>query len=109
MSVDVLGRVPAEMDVVDPEGLARSDNYYGWAKIAYENLGFMFAAGKMHGGAKLSNVQIRIGGPRETDVGGVEVGDLRTLRRALGAYMSQRDLQQVRAHPSLASCRLLAS
>ena len=56
----------------------------------------------MHGGAKLSNVQIRIGGPRETDVGGVEVGDLRTLRRALGAYMSQRDLQQVRAHPSLA-------
>ena len=97
------------MDVVDPDGLARSDNYYGWAKIAYENLGFMFAAGKMHGGAKLSNVQIRIGGPRETDVGAVEVGDLRTLRRALGAYMSQRDLQQVRTHPSLASCRLLAS
>ena len=35
------------MDVVDPDGLARSDNSYGWAKIAYENLGFMFAAGKI--------------------------------------------------------------
>jgi hypothetical protein len=32
-------------DTVDPAGLARSDNYYGWAKIAYENLGFMFATG----------------------------------------------------------------
>ena len=33
-------------DTVDPAGVARSDNYYGWAKIAYENLGFMFATGE---------------------------------------------------------------
>ena len=25
-----------EHDTIDPEGLARSDNYYGWAKIACE-------------------------------------------------------------------------
>ena len=42
-----------EYDTIDPEGLARSDNYYGWAKIAYENLGFMFATGQMNNGAKL--------------------------------------------------------
>ena len=82
-------------DTVDPDAVARSDNYYGWAKIAYENLGFMFATGKMHGGHQLENIQIRIGGPRETDVAGVEMGDLRHLRRALGAYMSKRDLQQM--------------
>jgi hypothetical protein len=33
---------------------------YGWAKIAYENLGFMFATGKMHKGEQLSNIQIRM-------------------------------------------------
>lgn len=82
-------------DTVDPNAVARSDNYYGWAKIAYENLGFMFATGKMHGGHQLENIQIRIGGPRETDVAGVEMGNLRALRRALGAYMSKRDLQQM--------------
>ena len=27
-----------EHDTIDPEGLARSDNYYGWAKIACELL-----------------------------------------------------------------------
>lgn len=87
-----------EYDTIDPEGLARSDNYYGWAKIAYENLGFMFATGQMNNGAKLQNVQIRIGGPRENDVAGCPLGDLKCMRRALGAYMSQRDLQQ-RKHP----------
>ena len=84
-----------EYDTIDPEGLARSDNYYGWAKIAYENLGFMFATGQMNNGVKLANVQIRIGGPRETDVAGCPLGDLKCMRRALGAYMSQRDLQQM--------------
>lgn len=159
--------------MVDPDGLARSDNYYGWAKIAYENLGFMFATGLMNNGARLENVQIRIGGPsplhctrsreqgeqgqasrhskqataegarggkkgpllslgrhhprplssppsllalahhscgsappqllkgraaagpRENDVAGCPAGNLTCMRRALGAYMSQRDMQQM--------------
>ncbi len=107
-----------KMDVVTPEMRALSDNYYGWAKEAYEHLGFVFAVGKVnaalvpgmqqrvshHGGATildraqgrpLENVQIRIGGPRETDVANCPKGDLRCMRRALAAYISQRDLQQL--------------
>lgn len=82
------------MDVVQPEGRALSDNYYGWAKETYEHLGFVFAAGKQNG-RSLPNVQIRIGGPRETDIEQCQLGDLRCMRRALGAYISDRDMQQL--------------
>ena len=54
----------------------------------------MFATGKPNGGP-LENVQIRIGGPRETDMGNCSKGDLRCMRRALAVYMSQRDMQQL--------------
>jgi len=81
-------------DTVDPDGRALSDNYYGWAKEAYEHLGFVFAVGKVQG-RPLPNVQIRIGGPRETDVERCAPGDLTGVRRALGAYISQRDLSQL--------------
>jgi hypothetical protein len=81
-------------DTVDPDGRALSDNYYGWAKEAYEHLGFVFAVGKVQG-RPLPNVQIRIGGPRETDVERCAPGDLTCVRRALGAYISQRDLSQI--------------
>ena len=107
-----------KFDVVDPNGRGLSDNYYGWAKEVYEHLGFVFAVGKEHGGVvhgtqavigstggasladrdkgrPLENVQIRIGGPRETDVANCPPGDLVCVRRALGAYCSQRDLQQL--------------
>ena len=81
-------------DTVDPDGRALSDNYYGWAKEAYEHLGFGFAVGNIQG-RPLPNVQIRIGGPRETDVERCAPGDLTCVRRALGAYISQRDLSQL--------------
>lgn len=84
-----------KMDFVDPDGRALSDNYYGWAKETYEHLGFVFAAGRQSGGRRLENVQIRIGGPRETDITRCELGDLRCMRRALGAYISDRDMQQL--------------
>ena len=80
-------------DTVDPNGRALSDNYYGWAKIAYENLGFVFACGKSQ--SPLENVMIRIGGPRESDVLAVPPGELVKVRRALGAYLSERDMQQL--------------
>lgn len=83
-----------KMDVVDPNARAQSDNYYGWAKETYEHLGFVFATGKGND-RPLPNVQIRIGGPRETDVGSCELGDLRSMRRALAAYLSERDMQQL--------------
>lgn len=97
-----------QRDFVDPNERALSDNYYGWAKETYEHLGFVFAAGKQArpnrvftsgavpaSGRQLEVVQIRIGGPRETDVAACKLGDLRCMRRALAVYISDRDLQQL--------------
>jgi len=97
-----------QWDYVDPNGRALSDNYYGWAKEVYEHLGFVFAVGKQarpsaqftsgaspEAGRQLENVQIRIGGPRETDVANCKLGDLRCMRRALAVYISDRDMQQL--------------
>lgn len=96
-----------KMDFVDPNGRALSDNYYGWAKEVYEHLGFVFACGRQATvasptaatapttGRQLEVVEIRIGGPRETDVANCKLGDLRCMRRALAVYISDRDLQQL--------------
>jgi hypothetical protein len=81
-------------DFVNPGDRALSDNWYGWAKEVYEHMGFVFAVGNVHG-RPLENVQIRIGGPRETDVEAAPLGDLRKMRRALAVYISQRDLAQL--------------
>ncbi len=81
-------------DGVNPADRALSDNYYGWAKEAYEHLGFVFACGTMNG-TPLENVQIRIGGPREDDLARVPLGEMRRVRRALAVYISDRDLQQL--------------
>jgi hypothetical protein len=83
-----------EWDIVTPDMRALSDNYYGWAKEAYEHLGFVFATGRILG-KPLPNVQIRIGGPRETDIDRVPAGDLVRMRRALAVYMSARDMLQL--------------
>ena len=40
-------------------------------------------------------MQIRIGGPRETDLERCPLGDMTCVHRALGAYMSQRDMVQL--------------
>jgi hypothetical protein len=83
-----------KMDFIDPNGRAQSDNFYGWAKEVYEHLGFVFATGRQTG-KPLENIQIRIGGPRETDLANCSLGDLRCVRRALAVYISDRDLQQL--------------
>ena len=80
------------MDFVTPDMLPLSDNFYGWAKASYELLGFMFACGKE--GPVLENVQLRIGGPRETDIDGCG-NDLQQMHRGLGAYLSVRDQVQL--------------
>ena len=82
-----------KLDMVTPEMPPRSDNWYGWAKAAYELLGFVFATGKVDG-RKLEIVQWRIGGPRDDDIDHVEPGDIKTMHRALGAYLSKRDQVQ---------------
>lgn len=96
-----------QYDYIHPNDRALSDNYYGWAKEAYEHLGFVFAVGKQRrdsgfasgkeqqAGSQLENIQLRIGGPRETDIHKCTLGDLRCMRRALAAYMSERDMQQL--------------
>lgn len=84
------GRVP----MVTPDQNA-SDNWYGWAKIAFEQIGQVYASRVTHSGRPLENVQIRIGGPRETDLAETPLGDLRRMRRALAVYISQRDMSQL--------------
>jgi hypothetical protein len=80
------------LESIGPADLPRSDNYYGWAKIAYEALGFMYACGGF--GRKLEVVQVRIGAPREIDAARFE-GRPAAYKRDLGAFISQRDLQQL--------------
>ncbi|MGH7415841.1 MAG: NAD-dependent epimerase/dehydratase family protein [Candidatus Rokuibacteriota bacterium] len=81
------------LDMVTPEMPPRSDNWYGWAKAAYELLGFVFATGKVDG-RELEIVQWRIGGPRDDDIDQVKPGDVKVMHRALGAYLSRRDQVQ---------------
>ncbi len=82
-----------KIDMVTPDMPPRSDNWYGWAKAAYELLGFVFATGQVDG-RKLEIVQWRIGGPRDDDIDRVKPGDIRGMHRALGAYLSRRDQVQ---------------
>jgi hypothetical protein len=82
-----------KMEMVTPEMPPRSDNWYGWAKGAYELLGFVFATGQVDG-RKLEVIQWRIGGPRDDDIDRVEPGDIKGMHRALGAFLSQRDQVQ---------------
>jgi len=81
------------MEMVTPEMAPRSDNFYGWAKAAYELLGFVFATGRVDD-RHLEIVQWRIGGPRDDDIDHVAPGDVPTMHRALGAFLSRRDQVQ---------------
>ena len=83
------------MDFVTPDMRPLSDNFYGWAKAAYELLGFAFATGNVSDGRKLQNVQLRVGGPRETDMDRAGADDLKRMHRGLGAYLSVRDQVQL--------------
>jgi hypothetical protein len=82
-----------KLDMVTSDMPHRSDNWYGWAKAAYELLGFVFATGTVDGRA-LEIAQWRIGGPRDDDIDRVAPGDIKTMHRALGAYLSRRDQVQ---------------
>ena len=84
-----------KMGYVTPDMPPLSDNFYGWAKSAYELLGFAYAAGKIGEGKKLGNVHLRIGAPRETDMDRCSPDDLKRMHRALGAYISVRDQVQL--------------
>jgi nucleoside-diphosphate-sugar epimerase len=87
-----------QLDMIGPDApRPLSDNYYGWAKEAYEHLGFVFASG---GGGRpiVEVVQVRIGAPRPIPVEryfNAERDDPVAYTRDLGAYISPRDLAQL--------------
>ena len=78
------------MHAVGPEDYPLSDNFYGWAKAAYELLGHIFACGTF--GRPVETVFIRIGAPRPITIQG---DDVVGYRRDLGAYVSPRDLAEL--------------
>ena len=95
------------LDMVYPDGpRPLSDNFYGWAKEAYEHLGFVYAAGaagrptigERAPGPRVEVVQIRIGAPRDLAIASFaddRQRDLKTLHRDLGMWISPRDLAQL--------------
>ena len=80
-------------DRVGPEDYPKPDSFYGWAKAAYEPLGFLYACGSL--GRKLEVVQLRIVAPREIDAGRFEDEPPERYVRELAGYVSERDLQQL--------------
>ena len=88
-------------EMVYPEEMPLSDNFYGWAKAAYELLAHPYACGAF--GRKLEIVQVRIGNPRETDADALLANSdelhggtgQATYKRGLGAHFSERDLRQL--------------
>lgn len=81
------------IDRVGPEDYPRPDNLYGWAKAAYESLGFLYACGGF--GRQLEVVQLRIVVPREVSATDFEGRPLQRYLRDIAGYISERDLQQL--------------
>jgi len=80
-------------DRVTPDDYPRPDNFYGWAKAAYESLGFLYACGSI--GRPLEVIQIRIVVPREIDPANFRDQPAHRYVRELAGYISERDLQQL--------------
>lgn len=88
-------------DMVYPSDLPLSDNFYGWAKASYELLAYPYACGVF--GRQIEMVMLRIGSPYPLDVSRFEPGahppasgltrpsGRAAFKRALGAYLSERD------------------
>ncbi|CAA9588162.1 MAG: UDP-glucose 4-epimerase, partial [uncultured Thermomicrobiales bacterium] len=80
-------------DRVGPEDYPRPDSFYGWAKAAYESLGFLYACGSL--GRKLEVIQLRIVAPREIDAATFEGAPPERYIRDLTGWVSERDLRQL--------------
>ena len=80
-------------DRVTPEDYPRPDSFYGWAKAAYESLGFLYACGSL--GRKLDVVMIRIVAPRDIDAAEFEGKPVAQYLRDITGYVSDRDLRQL--------------
>ena len=79
------------MDFVDHTTYPLADNFYGWAKIGYENLGFIFATGRF--GRPVENIHLRIVVPRPVD-GAALAGNQVSYKRGLAGYLSVLEAQR---------------
>jgi nucleoside-diphosphate-sugar epimerase len=98
-----------QLDMVYPDSpRPLADNFYGWSKSAYEELGFVYASGVAGGPTvgevrpedrprQLEVVQIRIGAPRDlaSTTAVQRPDDPLTFHRDLGMWVSPRDLAQL--------------
>ncbi|WFG39558.1 NAD-dependent epimerase/dehydratase family protein [Candidatus Lucifugimonas marina] len=91
-----------KMDMVRPTDFPISDNFYGWAKAAYELLAYPYACGIF--GRKLETVMLRIGFTRPivasdytsaNSMSEETAGGLAEFKRNLGARISPRDITQL--------------
>jgi hypothetical protein len=80
-------------DRVGPEDYPRPDSFYGWAKTAYETLGFLYACGEVS--RPLQVVQIRIVAPRPIRAEAFADRPLADYLRDITGWISERDLQQL--------------
>lgn len=81
------------IDRVDPFDYPRPDTFYGWAKAAYESLGFLYATGAQT--RPVPNVQIRIVCPRPIRAADFADRPLVDYLRDIAGWVSDRDLQQL--------------
>lgn len=81
------------IDRVDPFDYPRPDTFYGWAKVAYESLGFLYATGAQT--RPVPNVQIRIVAPRPILASDFTDRPLVDYLRDIAGWVSERDLQQL--------------
>jgi hypothetical protein len=80
-------------DRVGPEDYPRPDSFYGWAKTAYETLGFLYATGEVS--RRLEIVQIRIVAPRPIRAESFADRPLADYLRDITGWISEPDLQQL--------------
>src|SRR5690606_20317961 len=80
-------------DRVSPEEYPRPESFYGWAKAAYESLGFVYACGSL--GRKLENIHLRIVAPRDINPPRNTNARRHTYIRNLAGFVSPRDLTQL--------------
>jgi len=81
------------LDRVDPFDYPRPDSFYGWAKVAYESLGFLYATGAVS--RPVENVQIRVVCPRPIRAEDFADRTLVDYLRDIAGWVSDRDLQQL--------------
>lgn len=78
---------------VGPDEYPKPVSFYGWAKVAYESLGFLYASGSL--GRRLEVVALRIVVPRRVRLEDFVGQSTARYFRDVAGYISRRDLLQL--------------